>query len=381
MYEFIYNYYIYAYKCAETGSNMSYTIPIGPYHPSLEEPVNVKLTVDGEKIKDAEVFIGYNHRGIEKLAQDRNFIQTITLVERVCGICSHSHAWTYCRCIEQIAGLEVSKRAEYIRDIIEELERIHSHFLWLGVACHIIGHDSMFMQIWDDREDTMKMLETLTGNRVNYAMNIVGGVRRDITSEKCSALLTYCDETEEKMKRITEFLTTDKTIAMRTKGVGVLTHDDAIRIGAIGPHARASGIDTDIRRDAPYSSYDDFDFKVCTCDSCDVYARVVIRALEIFESIKILRQAVSNLPDGALNNGNKIPRVPAGEFTARHEAPRGQLIYKVVTDGGQTNKRLCVHVPTFKNAPTIPTMLKGNTVADAGLIVASIDPCFSCMDV
>ena len=239
----------------------------------------------------------------------------------------------------------------------------------------------MFMQIWDDREDTMKMLETLTGNRVNYAMNIVGGVRRDITSEKCSALLTYCDETEEKMKRITEFLTTDKTIAMRTKGVGVLTHDDAIRIGAIGPHARASGIDTDIRRDAPYSSYDDFDFKVCTCDSCDVYARVVVRALEIFESIKILRQAVSNLPDGALNNGNKIPRVPAGEFTARHEAPRGQLIYKVVTDGGQTNKRLCVHVPTFKNAPTIPTMLKGNTVADAGLIVASIDPCFSCMDV
>ena len=168
---------------------------------------------------------------------------------------------------------------------------------------------------------------------------------------------------------------------MRTKGVGVLTHDDAIRIGAIGPHARASGIDTDIRRDAPYSSYDDFDFKVCTCDSCDVYARVVVRALEIFESIKILRQAVSNLPDGALNNGNKIPRVPAGEFTARHEAPRGQLIYKVVTDGGQTNKRLCVHVPTFKNAPTIPTMLKGNTVADAGLIVASIDPCFSCMDV
>ncbi len=364
----------------EEDVNMSYTIPIGPYHPSLEEPIHARLTTEGERITDAEVFIGYNHRGIEKLAMERNFIQTITLVERVCGICSHSHAWTYCRCIEKISGMEVPKRAEYIRDIVEELERIHSHLLWLGVACHIIGHDSMFMQCWNDREETMDILELLSGNRVNYAMNIVGGVRRDIDADKKEALLHCIDTLEEKMKVIRDFLMNDKTIAMRTKGVGVLTHEDAIRLGAIGPHARASGVSLDVRRDAPYSSYEDFDFNVCTWDSCDVFARVVVRVLEIFESIRIIRQALENLPDGPLNLGMRIPKVPAGEFVARHEAPRGQLVFKVVTDGGVNNKRVSIHVPTFRNAPTLRTMLIGNTVADAGLIVASIDPCFSCMD-
>lgn len=359
---------------------MSYTIPIGPYHPALEEPVNAKLIVEGEKIVDAEVFIGYNHRGIEKIAQDRNFIQTITLVERVCGICSHSHAWTYCRCIEQIAGMEVPKRAEYIRDIIEELERIHSHLLWLGVACHIVGHDSMFMHIWDVREETMDILENLTGNRVNYAMNIIGGVRRDITPEQIAMTLKGLDNLEKEMATITKFLTTDKTIAMRTKGVGVLTKEDALRIGAEGPHARASGIPMDVRKDSPYSSYEDFDFNVCTCDSGDVYARVVVRVLEIYESMKIIRQAFDKLPEGPINLGVKMPKVPAGEIVLRHEAPRGHLVYKVVTEGGQGVSRISIHVPTFRNAPTIPTMLKGNTVADAGLIVASIDPCFSCMD-
>ena len=359
---------------------MSYTIPIGPYHPALEEPIHAKLIVEGERIKDAEVFIGYNHRGIEKLCQERNFIQTITLVERVCGICSHSHAWTYCRCIEQIAGMEVSKRAEYIRDVIAELERIHSHLLWLGVACHIVGHDSMFMQIWADRENMMDILEMLTGNRVNYAMNIIGGVRRDFTPEQIEACLTCMDDLEEKMKRIAEFLTNDKTLEMRTKNVGVLTYEDAIRTGAEGPHARASGVHMDVRVDAPYSSYEDFDVKMAVCDSGDVYARVVVRVQEIFESIRIIRLALANLPDGKLNLGYKIPKVPAGEIVLRHEAPRGHLVYKVVTDGGLTNKRVSIHVPTFRNAPTIPIMLRGNTVADGGLIVASIDPCFSCMD-
>lgn len=182
------------------------------------------------------------------------------------------------------------------------------------------------------------------------------------------------------MQPMTHFLTTDKTVAMRTQGVGVLTREDAIRIGAVGPHARASGVDIDVRRDAPYTSYEDFDFNIPVVESGDVYARVLIRVLETYESMKIVRQAVDMLPEGPINLGNKIPKVPAGEFVGCHEAPRGQLVYKVVTNGGPTNHRLSIHVPTFKNAPTVETMLKGNTVADAGLIVASIDPCFSCMD-
>ena len=230
---------------------MSYIVPIGPYHPALEEPIHAKLYTEGEVIKDAEVFVGYNHRGIEKLATERNAIQTLVLVERVCGICSHSHALTYAMCVESINGIEVPKRGQYIRVITAELERLHSHFLWLGIACHIIGHDSMFMHIWDERELVMDLLEKMTGNRVNYAMVTVGGARRDIDDELRRELLEACDKLKAPLDRITEIALTDKTIAMRTKGVGVLPKEDALRMGAVGPHARASGVKVDVRKDAP----------------------------------------------------------------------------------------------------------------------------------
>ena len=359
---------------------MSYVVPIGPYHPALEEPIHAKLYTEGEYISDAEVFIGYNHRGIEKLATQRNFIQTITLVERVCGICSHSHPLAYCLALENIAGMEVPKRGSYIRVIICELERLHSHFLWLGIAAHIIGFDSAFMFAFSAREKVMDMLEMLTGNRVNYAMNIVGGARRDLSSEQLKKLIQMVEELKEPYKRIVDIFANDKTTAMRTKNVGVLTNEQAFAYGAVGPHGRASGVDIDVRRDDPYCSYEDFDFKVITDKGCDVFARVVIRLLEIQESFNIIVQAANNMPDTPINLGVKIPRIPAGEFCSRVEAPRGEVTYYVVTDGGPTNYRVSIHVPTFKNAATVPAMLKGNSVADAGLIIASIDPCFSCLD-
>ena len=240
---------------------------------------------------------------------------------------------------------------------------------------HMLSHTAFALKIW-----TMDTLERLSGNRVNYAMNTIGGARRDIDDDTRKYILAAIDDLEEKMKPIVYWVTNDKTLAMRTKGVGILTTEDAVKLGAVGPHARASGVDIDVRRDAPYSSYDDFEFNVPVEHSCDVYARVVVRVLEVLESIKIIRQALENLPEGPINLGTKIPKVPAGRCTMRHEAPRGQLVYQVVTDGGPTNYRVSVHVPTYRNAPTIPYMMKGNTVADAGLIVASIDPCFSCLD-
>ena len=359
---------------------MSYIVPIGPYHPALEEPIHAKLYTEGEVIKDAEVFVGYNHRGIEKLATERNAIQTLVLVERVCGICSHSHALTYAMCVENINGIEVPKRGQYIRVITAELERLHSHFLWLGIACHIIGHDSMFMHIWDERELVMDLLEKMTGNRVNYAMVTVGGARRDIDDELRRELLEACDKLKAPLDRITEIALTDKTIAMRTKGVGVLPKEDALRMGAVGPHARASGVKVDVRKDAPYSSYEDFDFAVPVVESGDVFARVVVRALECYESIKIIRQALENLPATPINLGNKLIKIQPGQAVCRHEAPRGQLSHMVVGDGSFNNHRVSIHVPSYKNTPTVPFMLRGNTVADAGLIIASIDPCFSCLD-
>ena len=359
---------------------MSYIIPIGPYHPALEEPVHAKLYTEGEVIKEAEVFVGYNHRGIEKLATERNAIQTLVLVERVCGICSHSHAFTYAMAVETINGVDVPKRGQYIRVITAELERLHSHFLWLGIACHIIGHDSMFMHIWDERELVMDLLEKMTGNRVNYAMVTVGGARRDIDDELRRELLEACDKLKAPLDRITEIALTDKTIAMRTKGVGVLPKEDALRMGAVGPHARASGVKVDVRKDAPYSSYEDFDFDVPVVESGDVFARVVVRALECYESIKIIRQALENLPATPINLGNKLIKIQPGQAVCRHEAPRGQLSHMVVGDGSFNNHRVSIHVPSYKNTPTVPFMLRGNTVADAGLIIASIDPCFSCLD-
>lgn len=359
---------------------MSYIVPIGPYHPALEEPVHAKLYTEGEEIKDAEVFIGYNHRGIEKLATQKNYIQTLVMVERVCGICSHSHAWTYAMALEGIAGMEVPKRGEYIRVITEELERLHSHYLWIGIALHIIGHDSLFMHTWDDREAIMDVLEELSGNRVNYGIVTIGGSRRDIDDVKKMHILEMLDKIEKSMNRLTEILLNDKTVALRTQGVGVLTTEDALRIGAVGPQARASNVCVDVRKDAPYAHYEDFDFEKVSYPTCDVFSRVVIRVLENYESIKIIRQALAMLPDGKINLGTKIPKIPEGEYMCRHEAPRGQLCYKVVSNGGEFNERVSIHVPTFKNAPTVPTMLKGNSVADAGLIIASIDPCFSCMD-
>lgn len=359
---------------------MGYTIPIGPYHPALEEPIYAKIYTEGEIIKDAEVHIGYNHRGVEKLATEKNFIQTLALVERVCGICSHSHPFTYCLAIEHIAGMEVPKRGQYIRIITAELERLHSHFLWLGLAAHVIGFDSVFMNAFNAREKVMDALEALSGNRVNYGMNIIGGARRDIDSDQKSALLSMLDEMQDANNTLKKIFVNDKTVAMRTKGVGIITKEDAVKLGIVGPHMRASGIEYDVRVNDTYSSYDDFDFKVATHPDGDVFSRVVVRVLENDESIKIIKQALDKMPEGPINLGVKMPKVPAGEYISRVEAPRGQVVYHVVTDGGQTNYRVSIHVPTFRNAASVVHMLKGNTVADAGLIVACIDPCFSCLD-
>jgi NADH-quinone oxidoreductase subunit D len=211
-------------------------------------------------------------------------------------------------------------------------------------------------------------------------MVTIGGSRRDISDQTRKNTLAMLDKIEASNAALADILLSDKTVALRTQGVGVLTTEDGIRIGAVGPHARASNMPVDVRKDAPYSSYDDFDFNTVVYPTCDVFSRVVVRVLENIESIKIIRQALDMLPKGPINLGVKIPKIPAGEYMVRHEAPRGQLCYKVVTEGGETNSRVSIHVPTFKNAPTVPVMLKGNSVADAGLIIASIDPCFSCMD-
>jgi len=361
---------------------VSYRIPIGPYHPALEEPYKLELICDGETVRDAVMHIGFNFRGIEYLAERRNYMQGITLVERVCGICSNVHSLSFCMTVEQLMGTPPPERALHIRVILAELERLHSHFLWAGVAAKLIGFKTIFMTCFTLREKVMDALSAISGNRVNYGMNRVGGVNRDIADPQ--AVLNILDEMEQQITRtIIPIFLEDRTVESRCKGVGILTMEDAKAMGAVGPLARASGVGQDIRRSAPYSGYDRFEFNVPVETAGDVQARLVVHALEMIESCKILRQALSSLPEGpyqATMPASAKFKVPAGTAISRVEAPRGEVLYQITSNGTDIPARVRVRTPTFMNMATVRFTVLGQELADAPLIQASCDPCYSCTD-
>jgi len=357
---------------------MSPVIPIGPYHPALEEPYKIELVCDGEAVREAHITVGFNFRAIEWLAERKNYTQDLALVERVCGICSNVHTLTFSRALEQLAGVEVPARAQHIRVIVHEAERLHSHLLWAGVAAELIGFQTLFMTCFALREKVMDMLEAVSGNRVNYAMNKPGGVTRDIVDPGMVAATAQAIRTAMEREIIPVF-TTDPTVRARCAGVGVLTHDEALAWGALGPVARASGLPQDIRKAQPYEIYDRLDFEVPVRPEGDVLARIVVRALEIVESCRIIEQTVEGLPAGPIDAGDFIP-IPAGEACARIEGPRGEVFYYVASDGSDVPLRVRIRTPTFQNMPTVALMVRGQTLADVPLIQASIDPCYSCTD-
>jgi len=355
------------------------TIPIGPQHPALKEPACFDVTIEGERIVRLNAKVGYNHRGIEKACEQRTYLNSLYLIERICGICSHAHATAFLQCVEEVAGLQVPKRALYIRTLIAELERIHSHLLWLGVAGHEIGFDTLLMYSWRDREVVMDLLAALTGNRVNYGINTIGGVRRDVTPGQVAEILKGVDILEERTKYYIQIATEDVVLAKRLASVGSLSHDDAVRLGAVGPVARASNVDQDARRDDPYAAYGELDFKVVTDNHCDVYGRALVRVGELMESCKIIRQVLNNLPEGPI--AVKAPRkIPAGEAVTRYEAPRGEDVHYVRGNGTDKPERVKVRAPTLANVQAVSKMLENNYLADVPIVIAAIDPCFSCTD-
>jgi NADH-quinone oxidoreductase subunit D len=352
---------------------------MGPQHPALKEPEGFSVALKGEKILGVDIRLGYNHRGIEKAAQERTYLQDIYLLERVCGICSHSHSTCFVQAVEEVAQLAVPQRALFIRTIIAELERIHSHLLWLGVAGHEIGFDTLLMYSWRDREVVMDILASITGNRVNYGMNTIGGVRRDINLEQAEEILKGLDILEERTKYYIEVVTQETTIIKRLSGVGVLSYDDAIRLDAVGPTARASGVRRDVRKDDPYAAYGQLSFEVVTDNHCDVYGRAVVRVKELLESYKIIRQALKDMPDGPLSV--RMPRsIPAGEALSRYEAPRGEDVHYVKGNGTDKPERVKVRAPTLANVQAVKHMLRDRFLADMPIVIAAIDPCFSCTD-
>jgi len=355
---------------------MSYKIPIGPYHPSLEEPYKIEVTCEGELVHDAAQYVQFNSRGIEWLAERRNYIQDIALAERVCGICSHLHTHIFCMAVERLAGVEVPERAQFIRVIMAELERLHSHFLWAGIAAEIMGFQTLFMTCFVLRERVMDVLENISGNRVNFSMNCIGGVNRDIADLE-GVLATVQEIRQELERTLISIFTTNRTVRARCAGVGILPREHAVAWGAVGPTARASGVTQDIRRSAPYAAYDRIQFEVPVETSGDVLARVVVRLREMVESCRIIKQAVKQIPVGTIR-GPDFVQVPSGETVARAEAPRGECFYYIASDGSDTPVRVKIRTPSFVNMPTVRLMVQGATLADVPLIQASIDPCYSC---
>lgn len=354
-------------------------IPVGPQHPALKEPESFLLTLRGEKITAINIKIGYNHRGIEKACEERTYIQDMYLIERVCGICSHSHSTCFIQAVEEIAGLTAPPRARYIRTLVAELERIHSHLLWLGVAGHEIGFDTLLMYAWRDREIVMNLLATITGNRVNYAINTIGGTRRDVSSAILEETARAADILEKRIKYYAQVAQDETTVVKRMSGVGKLSREDALRLGAVGPTARASGIARDVRSDDPYAAYGELEFEPVIDDHCDVYGRTLVRVNELLGSVKLIRQIIKKMPEGPI--AIKAPRrIPSGEAVSRYEAPRGEDLHYVRANGTDKPDRVKLRPPTLANIQAVAHMLEDRYLADLPIVVAAIDPCFSCTD-
>ncbi|MEJ5314782.1 MAG: nickel-dependent hydrogenase large subunit [Anaerolinea sp.] len=360
-------------------SERKFIVPIGPQHPALKEPGHFEFTVDGEIVTDASVRLGYVHRGIEKGAEERSYIQDLYLFERICGICSHVHATAFALGVERLAGVEAPLRAQAIRSLVAEMERIHSHMLWLGVAAHEGGFDTLFMYSWRDREIVMDLLEAFTGNRVNYSVNLLGGVKCDVNESLRDQILRGMDQLEKRIQHYLNVVTTDRTFLARTEGVGRMTREQADLFGAVGPTARASGVPRDVRVDAPYAYYSTVPVRLITDERGDLLARFVVRINELFEAIRVIREILDHLPEGELTA--RMPRrIPAGETISRVEAPRGELFYFVKSNGGEKPERVKVRTPSLCNWGSVMQVAVGHKLADMPMILAGIDPCFSCND-
>ncbi len=360
-------------------SPQKFIVPIGPQHPALKEPGHFEFTVEGEVITGATVRLGYVHRGIEKSTEDRNWVQNLYLLERICGICSHIHATAYVLGVEDLANVTAPPRAQAIRTLVCELERIHSHMLWLGVAAHEGGFDTLFMYSWRDRETVMDLLEGLSGNRVNYSVNVLGGVKIDLDEKQISAIRKGIDFLEERSQYYMKVVTTDETFLGRTRNVGTMTYAQADALAAVGPTARASGIPRDVRSDAPYISYPDFPIEVITATDGDLAARFVVRINELYESFRLIREILDKLPAGELTT--RVPRrIPENETISRVEAPRGELFYYLKSNGTEKPDRIKVRTPSICNWATVMNFAVGLKLADMPMMLVGIDPCFSCSD-
>lgn len=352
-------------------------VPFGPQHPVLPEPIHIDLVLEDEKVVEAVPSIGFVHRGLEMLAEKRDFNDYQYVVERTCGICSFGHGLGYCETLEAILNAEVPERAKFLRTFWFEMSRIHSHLLWLGLLADAFGFDALFMQAWRMREKVLDMFEESTGGRVIFSVNKIGGVLKDMDSSMINSFVDILNGMEKDIRKMTNVFLNDYSVQKRLKGVGILTKEDAHRLSAAGAMARASGIEMDMRKTG-YEAYDKIDFDIITSNDCDGYARCAVRIGEIFQSIEIIRQCAQKMPQGSICNPQKGN--PNGEAFVRIEQPRGETIYYAKANGTKFLERFRIRTPTFTNIQSLIHILPGSEFADVPIQVLTIDPCISCTE-
>ncbi|MFQ5980734.1 MAG: nickel-dependent hydrogenase large subunit [Candidatus Heimdallarchaeota archaeon] len=360
-----------------------YRVIVGPQHPTHKEPMRWTFYVTGEKIEAVGLRLGYNHRGIEKAFEQRTWLQNLYLAERLCGICSNAHQLAYVNVCEKLANLydEVPERAKYLRVLVHEMERIHSHLLYYGVLAHDAAFDSFWHLVWRDREIIMDLCEKITGNRVNYAFPTMGGARRDVTPEQAREYIQDLKILRKKVEGHKKWAEKERTFYVRLKDVVPLSREKALKYCAVGPTARASGVPWDVRKDDPFEVWDKLDWKRVVYHGCDLYDTMRVRIDETFQSIDQCIQCLEWLQDNPGDIRIRFPaRIPPNEVVHHVEAQRGEDIHYGRSNGTAQPDRYKIRAPTLANLPSLCYRLKGAYVADIPVAIRSIDPCIGCCE-
>ncbi|MBI5459518.1 nickel-dependent hydrogenase large subunit [Methanobacterium sp.] len=353
-------------------------VPMGTVHPAALEPYRLRLFVEDEIVRDAEMTVGVNHRGVERIMEGLPVEKANSLTEKICGICSNSHIWNSCRTAEMALGIDVPQRATYIRIIMEELERLHSHLLYLAHGSEVLGHETFSMRLFYIRETVMDLLGMIGGNRVQYGSAVLGGVRPrcELDEMRLQKITEGMDLLEEKITAFADRFVSDPMVMSRITGVGVISQKDALRLACSGPTLRATGVARDLRREM--EEYDPFEFDVITQDDGDVKSQLLMRVLEIPEAIKIIRQAVHDLPEGPITNRSwEMQDTPITKSYI--EVPRGTLYHSYALEDGRV-RNCVIRTPSMANIGAMQHACIGHHITDAQLSVVQCDPCFTCTD-
>jgi NADH-quinone oxidoreductase subunit D len=347
---------------------------MGPQHPSTHGVLRVILKLDGEKILGTDCVIGYLHRGVEKIAENRTWAQFNPYVDRMDYVASVSNGLGYCLAVEKLLNIEAPPRAQVVRVILTELNRIASHLVWLGTHALDIGAITPVFYCFREREETLNIFEKYCGARLTTHAFRIGGLQYQTYDGFEQDVKAFCDMFPPKVDEYEELLTGNRIWKGRLTNVGVLTADECKEYGVTGPMLRAAGVKWDLRKAQPYSGYEKYDFEIPTRQNGDTFDRYVVRMQEMRQAVRIIRQAVESIPEGPIMG--KVPKVikpPVGEAYVSIEAPKGELGYYVVSDGGVQPYRVRVRPPSFVNLQALDRMVRGGLVADIVAVIGTLD--------